>query len=192
MLNTQTNEEWKDEIMTSKDDLPGMSRAEIIARWGEKGYDSIGRFGCVITSLSSVLNDFHKTSYFTPLWINTVLRDHKGYQFLKEKRNCNIGEESFIDWDVFSDFFDVKNIRNKIQPSEIEIKSPVKYYLARVPYSPERNIWSGHYNLIVNYHGGIITHFDSDTGVRRVDWGKSDLYWIKEIEFKKVSEKKYG
>lgn len=178
---TQSHKIWKKDIMTGSFDLPGISNEESAERWNNKN-DTIGRYGCLITSLVNAYNFYNKRMLKTPFSFNKELRNNKGYKVLKLKQKCPISQESFLEWDVSINLLNIKNVVfNYIGP--LNIKKENEFYILRCPYNPIKNIYSGHYNLIVDVKNSKIIHFDSDKGVFRYDFEKNKNYHITQIIF---------
>ena len=101
-LYTQTDPRWSRNFMTSPLDFPYMQESEKKRRWdihsnGMRG-DTIGRFGCLKTSLGNARNIFDGDFLRTPEHYNELLRENNGYWALDDINKCKIGqEESFID-----------------------------------------------------------------------------------------------
>jgi len=175
----QTDPKWKDTTMTDPSDLPKLEDKEKLLRWGKKGKDTLGRFGCLVTALTNAHN-YYYSEVRTPEWFNQKLRDNDGYYVLRDGYDCLVGQESFIDWEVAKKVFGFKAFKD-VETRIVDILDEHRYYIARVPYNPP-SIMSGHYNLIVGNKDGI-RHFDSDTGAIRTDWGKHPNYRVIEILF---------
>lgn len=181
MLFQQTDKRWIGEIMTGPLDFPNMSYKEKKKRWKNLMPDYIGRWGCFLVSWVNVWNSKNKRQ-INPKEMCKIFRDNSVFNILHDQE-CDYGTESCSDMMKIEKTFSVK-ITDRIQKGNIDISHPNKYWIARVPYNPEKGILSGHYNIITGLQeNGDPIHFDSDSGIFREDWKESDDYWIKEIEF---------
>lgn len=180
----QTDEAWNKVLMTSPEDLPKLSKKEKDIRWDKhsgntKQGDTIGRFGCLLTALTNAYN-YYFQDVVTPEYFNAKMRENNGYFALYYDYDCEVGQESFLVWDIAKKVFKFKTYK-EVDKKEIDIDHRTKYFIARVPFRPPV-IMSGHYNLIVGCDPHI-KHFDSDTGAIRTDWGKYPDYRVIQIEF---------
>ena len=178
-LYRQTDSRWAGDIMTGVGDAPNMSSKEKLKRWGHNKVDTVSRYFCLGNTLSNI--DLLRGGSLNPGKFNQLLRDNKGYYFLEQGSSCKIQQESFIRWEVALWLIGAKGTNRNLGISDIAIEDPERYYIAKVPYDPPQ-LLSGHYNLITGVANGI-THFDSDTGVYRKDWGQSPYYEIIEVIF---------
>jgi len=194
LLFRQTDERWIKDSMTGEDDFPNMKEKEISARWEKhkngKRNDTIGRYGCLITALCSAYCEKYNTTLRIPSKGNELMRYYKGYEALQDISNCKPWGymESNIVWAIAKMVFKIKNI-DYYWTGEIDIKHPDYYYIARVPYDPQK-IMSGHYCLITG--NNPIKYHDTDSGVIRTDWNTrlkdkngNLLYFMHRIEFEK-------
>ena len=178
-LFTQTDLRWSNEVMTEAMDLTNITSEEATKRWGSRAKDFIWRWGCFVTAICNA--KLYMGERLDPMELNNLIRKNKGYWVLKQGKDCPIGKESYVDWEVLLPIIKAKNIRFNISKDEIDISHPSKYYIAKVPFNPPKTM-SGHFNLIVGTEGGI-THIDSHSGDKRTDWEDSQYYQIHEIEF---------
>ena len=177
-LYTQTDKRWNYDIMTGFDDMPIIKEEEAVKRWGHELNDYFGRWGCLITSLCNIQK--YRGVEMTPKNLNTLLRLNEGYKYLKLKDNCPQKQESFAVWDTILKLIGARAVKFNVDKKYIEIKNPLKFYIARIPFNPPK-IMSGHYNIILG--NNPIMHFDSDTGEVRDDWQDNKYYSVLEITF---------
>jgi hypothetical protein len=184
----QTDDTWKNVLMTSPLDLPGIPEKEKNTRWeihkdGVQG-DKLGRWGCFVTALCNAYNNkLHKD--ITPEMLNAMIRNEKGYNVLLQGKECPISRESYVVEKVVCKILNlvaINDIGNNLEYLTNNIQNPQRAFIAKVPFMPP-SIMSPHYNYIISYSDKIIKHYDSDSGAIRTDWANHDRYSLKEICF---------
>ena len=149
--NTQTDKSWANEIMTSKEGSEG---------W----HDTIHDWGCLVTSLSNIIQITQEKG-FTPKDLNDVIKQIKGYRYLKDNR-AKVEEASFLEFEVLLRYFTTYDIIRNVK----EYKND-GFYIARV-----NHLGYGHYINVLSKQGNIFWCFDVWDGFVK-------SYYVKDIEF---------
>lgn len=133
--NTQTDLKWKAESMG----LP---------------IDTLGRWGCLVTSLSNILQECcqHELS---PKEVNDKLKKNNGYKGAKF-----VGKESFIDWEVTSKLFNLIMIRCPYRIYRSDFNDGY-YFIGRIIHPITK---AGHYINVIAAAGVYYSCFDVETG----------------------------
>jgi hypothetical protein len=116
-LYTQTDDSWKNDIMTQKKGV-----------W----IDKIGRWGCLITCLAIVLSEiFNKR--ITPKQVNKVVRRIKAYLYLDDK-NTPENQASILIWHKIKKYYDRLIEFNLFEDIECYHKIAGKYHIAIIEH----------------------------------------------------------
>ena len=108
-MNYQNDPRWKYEIMTEPPYLNGSKQTT---------RDTIGFFGCYITSLGNIIKK-------TPHEINQAIIKNAGYFILHFREKCPIGRESFLVQEVFEKIYNCKII--DIDPKQADDQTIVRF-----------------------------------------------------------------
>ena len=125
--NTQNDINYKNEIMTEPPYKNGSK---------QKHPDIIGDIGCGVASLANIIQ-LTVGHEFTPKDCNDWLRNNKGYSYLALGKNCPVGQESFILWDVVARHwaYKITNIEKNEQGLFVDYARKYnRHYIARFKY----------------------------------------------------------
>jgi phosphoenolpyruvate synthase/pyruvate phosphate dikinase len=158
MYNTQTDIEWKKDIMTQ-------------STW----IDIIGRYGCLVTSLSNIMQSI-LGSRFTPKDLNKILQLMRGYKYLN---NIDTPENqaSFLEWDIIKKYFkDLIDINLRVNINQF---SNDNYYIARVVHK----YGGSHYINVMTKSRKFFWCFDVEDGKIKA-YKPEDVVYLHEIKIK--------
>lgn len=147
---SQRDPAWRGRIMTTANRSTDPK--------GRAWVDTLGVYGCLVTSLANVITATIKDT--TPGDLNEVIRAEKGYNYLADPMTDE-KNASFLIWPVFEKLFPIYDIL--LQSAEY-IEDPSRYYIARIVMQG-----SGHYiNVLKELPGGRLLVFDVWDGRVRI------------------------
>lgn len=145
--------------------------------------DLLGRWGCLITSLSNIFSFALNTDKLNPKDLNDIVKQYEAYQWYVDKK---LDTASNLCWERFKKIYDNSfSIQNNLSAKDmLNVKSI--YYIARLSYKvidPKSSYGYMHYVNVLDVRGDSVIIFDTYKGGVHII-NVSNISWVHQIQHK--------